>query len=110
MKTTKTTTAGLASFSPALTLAEITQNFIRKQEKAKNGSNDYLRDFCKIAEMISANYRSFELNTFLQLSRSMDTPAAFLAAYFHDWVSELQSSGRLTCVHGAYDFPTYYFK
>ena len=99
------------SFAPSKTLTEITADFVAKQKQGRkgNGENEYLQDFLTVAQMICANYGSFSFNDFLTLTRNLDTPASALVPIFHDFIKELQASGRLKTVNGCYDFPQYTF-
>jgi len=110
-KNTTTTKSAGASFQPIPTLQETTNSFIATQPKTKRneGKNENLKDFLKIATMITQNYPSFDLNTFLQLSRSLDLDASEVAGLFHDWVEQLIRDGRCRKVSGCYNFETYHF-
>jgi hypothetical protein len=110
-KQTQSANVAGASFQPIPTLQETTNTFISGQPKSRRseGKNENLKDFLKIAAMITQNYPSFDQNTVLQLSRSLDLDASEVITLFHDWAGQLVRDGRCRKVSGCYSWDTYHF-
>jgi hypothetical protein len=109
MKKTPTTTtkAAGASYQPIPTLQETSNSFISAQPKSRRseGKNENLKDFLKIASFITQNYPSFDQNTFLQASRSLDLDPAEVIGLYHEWSEKLVRDGHYRKVSGCYSFP-----
>ena len=111
---TKTITAKAAglSFQPIPTLQESASSFAARESKSRRGDGEdeiVLKDFMKIAAFITQNYRSFDLSTFLQASRSLDLDASEIAGLFHVFAEELVRDGRCRKISGCYNAETYHF-
>jgi len=109
-KQTQSANVAGASFQPIPTLQETTNTFISAQPKSRRseGKNENLKDFLKIAAMITQNYPSFDQNTFLQLSMSLGLDSAEVISLFHDWAGQLVRDGRCRKVSGCYSWDTYH--
>jgi hypothetical protein len=108
--TTTTTKSAGASYQPIPTLQETTNAFISSQPKSRRseGKNENLQDFLRLAEFITKNYPSFDQNTFLQASRSLDLDPAEVVGMFHEFVEQLVSDGHYRKLAGCYSMPVYH--
>jgi len=98
-----------SSFTQIPTVEEITKDFIAKQTKGKEGSNNYLKDFIFAAQAVLSSNResSFSFNDFVIFSRHLETPADELRKYYDEWTKTLVEKGRLKVISGAYDYPVH---
>jgi len=108
--TTTTTKSAGASYQPIPTLQETTNAFISSQPKSRRseGKNENLQDFLRLAEFITKNYPSFDQNTFLQASRSLDLDPAEVVGMFHEFVEQLVRDGHYRKLAGCYSMPVYH--
>lgn len=97
------------SFKPALTLSEITDDFVKKQnQKSKDtGANSVIADFSTVARMVIANMKSFSIQDILALTRSLDTQVSALVPLIHLWIAELKSHNRIKLQMSCYDAEHY---
>ena len=121
MKTPKKTT--VKNPSPALdfpsyrevkSVSEITKDFLTaERQKTKNqGENSYIDDVGIALNMLVTNYsnQSWDLNTVVQLTRSLDTPIEAIAPIYFSWCEELKKHKRLKTLLSVSSFPTYAFQ
>lgn len=100
------------SFRPAATLSEITNDFILVQTKKNkdNGANSVIADFATLSRMVVANMKSFSVQDFLALSRSLDSQCSALVPVIHLWIEELKKHNRIKLQMSCYDAEQYIFQ
>jgi hypothetical protein len=105
--------AGQTSFVHPRTLEQITHDFIKKEsekDKKRDGENQYIADFSTVARFLISENQQFSLNTFIELTRNVNTPISSLVPLFNGWLEALESKKRLATIRGCYDFPQYTFR
>ena len=85
-------------------LVETDSEKIFGKDKNENGNNAPDKDkFMQVANFVLDNYETFELNTFLSLSRTFDTSPETIKTLFKKWTAHQLKVGRVELIQGCYD-------
>ena len=83
-----------------------TANFVAKLPKDFRGQNSCLQEFLKIATLLR-QYQSFDLNTFLSLTRGLDLEIQEVSNLFFRWCEQMELDLKIRKVMGCYSYATY---
>jgi hypothetical protein len=93
--------AGL-TIIPVITKSEADKLFIKSVAKNESGGNNYVDEFCRIADRILDTKRSFSLSDFMYAAKYLDIPHTITAELYSKWKQIMVDTGRLTEIDGCY--------
>ena len=100
--------AELATFKQAVSMETATANCVSKLPKDFRGQNSCLNEFLKIATLLR-QYQSFDLNTFLSLTRGLDLEIQEVSNLFFRWCEQMEADLKIRKVMGCYSYNTYFW-
>jgi hypothetical protein len=77
----------------------------QSDESDSGGNGDYLREFSNIAHLVLTNYvgHSIDLNTFVQLSKSLDIPYESVKKGYETFIKNALKGGRIRSIPSCYE-------